>query len=73
MPLCGYSNKPQPRKVLGVNESHRPFIIRDDDEVIGSAVDRMLRGIPLPMEVRTLMPDGSVDTRIEEVFEPVEA
>jgi hypothetical protein len=36
---------------------------------VGSAVDRMLRGIPLPMEVRTLMPDGSVESRIEEVSE----
>jgi hypothetical protein len=29
----------------------------------------MLRGIPLPMEVRTLMPDGSVESRVEEVSE----
>jgi stage III sporulation protein SpoIIIAA len=36
---------------------------------VGVAVDRMLRGIGLPMEVRTLNADGSVASRIEEVAE----
>ena len=33
---------------------------------VGSAVDRMLRGISVPMEVRTLRSDGTVETVVEE-------
>jgi len=34
---------------------------------VGTAVDRMLRGISIPQEARRLQPDGSVDTQIEEI------
>ena len=34
---------------------------------VGAAVDRMLRGISIPQEVRGLKPDGSVETQMEEM------
>ncbi len=34
---------------------------------VGTAVDRMLRGISIPQEARRLRPDGSVETQIEEI------
>jgi stage III sporulation protein SpoIIIAA len=34
---------------------------------VGTAVDRMLRGISIPQEARRLQPDGSVDTEVEEM------
>ena len=34
---------------------------------VGTAVDRMLRGISIPQEERRLQPDGSVETQIEEI------
>jgi stage III sporulation protein SpoIIIAA len=34
---------------------------------VGTAVDRMLRGISIPQEARSLQPDGSVETQIEEI------
>lgn len=59
-----------------LERSHDPTFnvvveIRDRNQVgvihnVGTAVDRMLRGIGVPIEVRTLMPDGTVETRVEE-------
>ncbi|MEE8046938.1 MAG: R3H domain-containing nucleic acid-binding protein [Dehalococcoidia bacterium] len=34
---------------------------------VGTAVDRMLRGISIPQEARRLQPDGSVETEVEEM------
>jgi stage III sporulation protein SpoIIIAA len=34
---------------------------------VGTAVDRMLRGISIPQEARRLQPDGRVETEIEEM------
>ncbi|MCZ6539096.1 MAG: AAA family ATPase, partial [Chloroflexi bacterium] len=34
---------------------------------VGTAVDRMLRGISIPQEARRLQPDGRVETQIEEI------
>ena len=34
---------------------------------VGTAVDRMLRGISIPQEERRLQPDGSVETQIQEI------
>jgi nucleoside-triphosphatase THEP1 len=34
---------------------------------VGTAVDRMLRGISIPQEARRLQPDGRVETEVEEI------
>ena len=36
---------------------------------VGRAVDRMLRGLQVPLEMRILNEDGSVDTRVEDAME----
>jgi hypothetical protein len=33
---------------------------------VGPAIDRMLRGLPVAVEVRTLQPDGAVESMVEE-------
>ncbi len=48
--------------VVEIRERNQVGVIHD----VGKGVDRMLRGIGLPIEVRTLRPDGSVESVIEE-------
>lgn len=40
---------------------------------VGRAVDRMLRGLQVPLEMRTLHEDGSVDTQVEDAMETEDA
>lgn len=40
---------------------------------VGRAVDRMLRGLQVPLEMRTLNEDGSVDTQVEDAMETEDA
>lgn len=56
------SHDPTFNVVVEIRERNEVGVIHD----VGMGVDRMLRGIGLPIEVRTLNPDGSVDSRVEE-------
>ncbi len=59
------SHDPTFNVVVEIRERNEVGVIHD----VGTAVDRMLRGISLPIEVRTLRPDGTVETRVEENLE----
>ena len=56
------SHDPTFNVVVEIRERNEVGVIHD----VGTAVDRMLRGIGVPIEVRTLLPDGTVESRIEE-------
>lgn len=56
------SHDPTFNVVVEIRERNEVGVIHD----VGKSVDRMLRGIGVPIEVRVLQPDGSVDSRIEE-------
>ena len=40
---------------------------------VGRAVDRMLRGLQVPLEMRMLNPDGTVETQVEDAMESEDA
>ena len=40
---------------------------------VGRAVDRMLRGLQVPLEMRSLKEDGTVDTKVEDAMESEDA
>jgi stage III sporulation protein SpoIIIAA len=48
--------------VVEIRERNQVGVIQD----VGSAVDRMLRGIGVPIEVRIQRTDGTVESRVEE-------
>lgn len=56
------SHDPTFNVVVEIRERNEVGVIHD----VGTAVDRMLRGIGVPIEVRTLLPDGTVESRVEE-------
>ncbi len=56
------SHDPTFSVVVEIRERNQVGVIHD----VGTAVDRMLRGIGVPIEVRTLLADGSVESKIEE-------
>ncbi len=56
------SHDPTFNVVVEIRERNRVGVIHD----VGTGVDRMLRGISLPIEVRTLQPDGVVESHVEE-------
>ena len=59
------SHDPTFSVVVEIRERNQVGVIQD----VGSAVDRMLRGIGVPIEVRTMQPDGTVESRVEENLE----
>ena len=56
------SHDPTFNVVVEIRERNQVGVIQD----VGYAVDRMLRGIGVPIEVRTQRTDGTVESRVEE-------
>ncbi len=48
--------------IVEIQERNQVGVIHD----VATAVDRMLRGITVPIEIRTLQPDGTVESHTEE-------
>lgn len=56
------SHDPTFNVVVEIRERNQVGVIQD----VGAAVDRLLRGIGVPIEVRTQRADGTVESRVEE-------